>query len=164
MTVFRPSLPPVSWMTTRMVSRAPGRLAGGEASAVRLRKPGTVEPSATRLPLASEVFRKSRRVGVMFFLIQGIHQPAAPARAVPLVARRAGWVSTKLEFRQPQHQLAQRAHPVVGGILGGPVHGHVLFAGLRRVLQETIAGRRRHIALQEQTQEKVYHVGIGLSI
>src|SRR6266851_2285219 len=57
MTVFKPSLPPVSWITTRMVSLAPALSDGGAARAVRLRKAGTVSPMATR----DDVFRKSRR-------------------------------------------------------------------------------------------------------
>ena len=34
MTVLRPSLPPVSWTTTRIVSRPPGRLAKGAWAAL----------------------------------------------------------------------------------------------------------------------------------
>src|SRR5690349_718324 len=61
MTVLRPSLPPVSWAMTRMVSWAPGAPARPAARAVRPRKVGTLRPQATR----PEVFRKSRRVGDM---------------------------------------------------------------------------------------------------
>src|ERR1700677_2459829 len=60
MTVLRPSLPPVSWMTTRMLSRAPGWPAGLACAAVRHRKPGTPAPSAMRL----DDLRNERRVNI----------------------------------------------------------------------------------------------------
>ena len=69
MTVFRPSLPPVSSMTTRMVSLAPGLSAVGAAAAVRLRKAGTQSPQLTRPAPANDVFRKSRRFAVMCMLL-----------------------------------------------------------------------------------------------
>src|SRR5262245_25429381 len=58
MTVLRPSFPPVSWTTTRMVSLAPSFAASGAARAVRARNVGTVAPSPTR----DDTFRNSRRL------------------------------------------------------------------------------------------------------
>src|ERR1700674_4398048 len=60
MTVLRPSLPPVSWTTTRIVSRAPARWATGAWAAVLLRKLGTLAPRAIML----EFLRKARRVSM----------------------------------------------------------------------------------------------------
>src|SRR5581483_972482 len=68
MTVLRPSLPPVSWTTTRMVSLAPGRPAAPAARAVRPRNVGTVRPQAT----SPEVVRNSRRVGDMADTQEGL--------------------------------------------------------------------------------------------
>ena len=48
MTVLRPSLPPVSWTTTRMVSLPPGLSDAGARAAARLRKAGTFRPQAAR--------------------------------------------------------------------------------------------------------------------
>src|SRR5215204_1550462 len=61
MTVLRPSLPPVSWTTTRMVSLLPGAAASPAANAVRPRNVGTLAPKAT----SPDVFRNSRRVADM---------------------------------------------------------------------------------------------------
>ena len=48
-----------------MVSFAPAFSAVGAAAAVRPRNAGTVNPQLTSEPVATEVFKKSRRVGVM---------------------------------------------------------------------------------------------------
>src|SRR5262245_25213449 len=58
MTVLRPSLPPVSWTTTRIVSFDPAEPVTGAASAVLPRNGGTVAPKPRRVDVA----RKSRRV------------------------------------------------------------------------------------------------------
>src|SRR5438552_15833848 len=111
MTVLRPSLPPVICTTTRMVSRAPGLSAVGGWAAVLLKKPGTHGPRATRL----DVFRKSRRF--MGFSCQDM----------PISNRHPQLV--QLKFGQRQHQMAQRADALIGGVLSGPINGYRVIMG-----------------------------------
>src|ERR1700733_3935750 len=112
MTVFSPSLPPVSWTTTRIASLFPGLPASPAASAVRPRKVGTLRPQVTR----PEVFRKSRRVGDMISL-----RPLSLAKAVsPRFCKGQrttdkGHVSVQLKLRQRQNQMAHRPDRVGGG-------------------------------------------------
>src|SRR5690348_15368592 len=101
MTVLSPSLPPVNWTTTRIVSFAPGFAASGAASAVRARNVGTVAPRPTR----DDAFKKSRR-----FVM------AAPFGLAQLV------------LGQGHHEVAQADDVVFGGVLGGPVRRDPLLA------------------------------------
>src|SRR5262245_11211235 len=119
MTVLRPSLPPLSSTTTRMVSLAPFLPSGAAARAVRLTKPGTFNPHATRLETA-EVRRKSRRV-VMANLLRG---------------------SIQLELGKRQHQMAQGADAMVGDVLGHPVDRRFAVLGLRVIVEQLLARRR----------------------
>src|SRR5947209_649673 len=132
MTVLSPSLPPVSWITTRMVSFAPRLSLGAVAAAVRVKNDGTVRPRLTRLPLASADCKNARRVGFM-----------------------VGSFSIELECRQGQHQVAQRPYPVIGGVLARPVDRHGLPVRLGLVIEQPGPRLGRDVALQEQAQEEI---------
>src|SRR5688572_19735051 len=101
MTVLRPSLPPVSWTTTRTVSLAPGLSAGGAARAVRPRNAGTLAPN----PSSDDWRRKARRV-----VIGRVSGGGTPQAA-----------SVQLELGQGQHQMRDGAHAVVRPIVRRPV-------------------------------------------
>src|SRR5438445_5720553 len=120
MTVLSPSLPPVSWTTTRIVSFAPGLPASGAAMAVRLRNRGTVRPQATR-PVD---FRKSRRVGIM------------------------GPSLIQLKFGQCQHQMADGPDTMVSGVGVGPVARRALLPRRLQVVEQARRCLGRGVALQ----------------
>ena len=140
MTVFRPSLPPVSSTTTRMVSLAPGLSAVGAARAVRLRKPGTFRPQATRPLAASDVFRKSRRFGSWMLLDWRCLQWRSAVDAASVNG------SIQLKLRQRQHQMAQARGRGGRRRRLGPVDRHRLrlrlSAGSRSSVPATRPARR----------------------
>src|SRR5262245_2205044 len=141
MTVLRPSLPPVSSMTTRMVSFAPGFFDGGAAAAVRLRNTGTLTPSATR----PDSCRKSRRF-----------MDCSPSvSCTPLPSGERGEKSVELEFGLSQHQVTQGADAILGGVLGRPVHRHLHLVRVFLVLQESLARFAGNLPLQKQVEEEV---------
>src|SRR5262249_48684988 len=113
-----------------MVSFLPGPAA---ARAVRVTKPGTLSPQAARPEAAKDVLRKSRRLADMF----------SPRKSI------------QLELRQRQHEVAQGADALVGGVLGGPVDRRLLFGRLLLVGQQAVARFGGDVPLQEEAQEEI---------
>src|SRR5437899_1160014 len=124
MTVLRPSLPPFSSITTRMVSLAPALWPGGAAAAARVRNSGAWSPRATRPVLC----RKSRRV---WFITapSSVHTTPPPnplsasGRGLGGGVEKAALSQLKLGLRQ--HQVAEGADADVGSVLRGPVDRHL---------------------------------------
>ena len=137
MTVLRPSLPPVSWTTTRMVSLAPGVPASGAAAAVRPRNVGTVRPQATRL----EVFEK---------LAAGLGHGHPPLSAA--WTRRLS--SLQLKLRQRQHQMAQGPDRMVRAPRRRSRTRAPPASAPERSSWSGVRGSRRHVPLQEQVEEE----------
>src|SRR5207248_1808893 len=139
-TVLRPSLPPVSSTTTRMVSLAPLLPAGPAARAVRPRKVGTVSPQPTSPAEARVDLRKSRRSVV------------TEGSSNRVGRWRPGLI--ELELREGQDEVAQGPHGVVGGVLGRPVDGGLPGAGLPEVAEQPGPRLLGDVPLEEQPQEE----------
>src|SRR5262245_29935783 len=132
-TVFSPSLPPVSSTTTRMVSLPPFFDGPAAASAVRRTNSGMLAPQAT----TPEACRKSRRVNMEASSCR--ERPPRRSSSSRNATEGVPYRSIQLELRQRQHQVAQRADTLVGGVLLGPVHGHLLGLRLLLIIEQPLA-------------------------
>src|SRR5688500_6012750 len=88
MTVFRPSLPPLSCTTTRTLPVASGPAAAARAE--RARKPGTSRPSDNSVEEPNAVLRNERRDRDMATSL-GEKRARLGRRCCPVVPQPGGW-------------------------------------------------------------------------
>src|SRR6516162_10035940 len=105
MTVLRPSLPPSSWTTTRMLPLAFLAPSAPSTAAELARKVGTVAPQASRADDPRPNRRKSRRVVSMYGLLRRERYTIIEAAKVVLTARNRPPGTIFLAFRSAQLEL-----------------------------------------------------------